>query len=136
MNYFDYLFNINKHICKDAKLRTKNPNCFAAIEKEINKALNADKYNEILEYAMRVAALIKLYQPFVDGNHRTALIVFGNILTEKGYGFDYVKALDDMNNKKLNIPTIYDETDKIAISSNLVDYISKQKNDKSGIKIS
>ena len=136
MDCFEYLFNINKHICKDAKLRTQNPNCFIAIEQEMNKVLNMDKYSEILDCAMRVAALIKLYQPFEDGNHRTALITFGNILTEKGYVFDYVKALDDMNNKKLNIPTIYDESDKIFIPSNWVDYISKQKTDDSEIKIS
>lgn len=136
MDYMDYLFSINKHICKDAKIRTENLDSFIEIGQEINKALNANKYSDILEYAMKAAALIKLYQPFEDGNHRTALIVFGNILTEKGYIFDYVKALDDMNNKQLNIPTLYENTDEIYIPSKWIEYISKQKTDEGGIKIS
>ena len=81
--------------------------------------------DNILNSAMKVCALIKLYQPFYDGNHRTALIVFGDLITSKGYTFDYVSALNDMGNKKLNIPTIYSEEDSIGNYDKWFKYISK-----------
>ncbi|MBR3523373.1 MAG: hypothetical protein IKN87_01650 [Bacilli bacterium] len=136
MNCYDHLFNINKHICHDSKVRTENTIVFKIIEKAINNAKKTNNFSEILNNAMYVAALIKLYQPFMDGNHRTALITFGNILNEKGYDFDYVKALDDMNNGKLNIPTIYEESDIVTFPSEWSEYISNPNVDKKGRKIS
>ena len=72
---------------------------------------------------MRVASLIKLFQPFYDGNHRTALIVFGNILNEKHFDFDYESALNDMNNGRLNIPTIYEANDEINFPNEWYTYL-------------
>lgn len=110
--YKQYIIETNKKICKDSKLRKDN--YLDNISNFITIALT--EQNNIIQNAIKVAAVIKLYQPFYDGNHRTALIIFSDILTQKGYTFDIEQALNDMNNHKLNIPTIYDETDSISDS--------------------
>ena len=127
MKYYEYLLNINKLVCKESKVRTANLYIFTIIEKAIDIAFISENDKSLLTNAMRVAALIKLFQPFSDGNHRTALIVFGNILNKKGFYFDYEKALEDMENHKLNIPTIYDENDKVSFPEQWYEYISDQK---------
>ena len=124
MNYCDFLLNINKLFCDEAKIRTKKMEVFVVIGKAIDDALSTDNYEDLLNLAMRAAALIKMFQPFMDGNHRTALAVFGKILNEKGYSFDYDRALQDMSKGKLNLPTLYDETDSVTFPSKWVDYIS------------
>ena len=110
--YKQYIIETNKKICKDSKLRKDN--YLDNISNFITIALTEQE--NIIQNAIKVAAVIKLYQPFYDGNHRTALIIFSDILTQKGYTFDIEQALNDMNNHKLNIPTIYDETDSISDS--------------------
>lgn len=110
--YKQYIIETNKKICKDSKLRKDN--YLDNISNFITIALT--EQDNIIQNAIKVAAVIKLYQPFYDGNHRTALIIFSDILTQKGYTFDIEQALNDMNNHKLNIPTIYDETDSISDS--------------------
>ena len=110
--YKKYIIETNKKICKDSKLRKDN--YLDNISNFITIALT--EQNNIIQNAIKVAAVIKLYQPFYDGNHRTALIIFSDILTQKGYTFDIEQALNDMNNHKLNIPTIYVETDSISDS--------------------
>ena len=110
--YKQYITETNKKICKDSKLRKDN--YLDNISNFITIALT--EQDNIIQNAIKVAAVIKLYQPFYDGNHRTALIIFSDILTQKGYTFDIEQALNDMNNHKLNIPTIYDETDSISDS--------------------
>ena len=63
--------------------------------KVISNAINIALYDSkndresILQSSMQVAALIKLLQPFDDGNHRTGLIVFGWLIQLKGYSFDF-----------------------------------------------
>ena len=110
--YKQYIIETNKKICKDSKLRKDN--YLDNISNFITIALT--EQNNIIQNAIKVAAVIKLYQPFYDGNHRTALIIFSDILTQKGYTFDIEQALNDMNNHKLNIPTICVETDSISDS--------------------
>ena len=110
--YEQYLCNINQRVCKNSKLRDKT--YLETISNFITTALNEN--DNIIQNAIKVAALIKLYQPFENGNHRTGLIVFSDILTQKGYTFDINQALQDMQNHKLNIPTIYEETDSISDS--------------------
>ena len=110
--YKQYIIETNKKICKDSKLRKDN--YLDNISNFITIVLT--EQDNIIQNAIKVAAVIKLYQPFYDGNHRTALIIFSDILTQKGYTFDIEQALNDMNNHKLNIPTIYDETDSISDS--------------------
>ena len=98
----DYLSQINKNICgNDFKIRDNS--YFKLIYDFINTTNNIEDENEFLKSAMKVSALIKLFQPFCDGNHRTALIVFGDLITNRGFSFDYISALNDMSNKKLNI---------------------------------
>lgn len=108
--YKQYIINTNKKICKNSQVR--NYNYLNNISSSITKTL-AEESN-IIQNALQVAAIIKLYQPFYDGNHRTALIIFSDILTQKGYTFNIEQALIDMKNHKLNIPTIYTETDAIS----------------------
>ena len=110
--YKQYIIETNKKVCKDSKLRKNN--YLDNISNFITIALT--EQDNIIQNAIKAAAVIKLYQPFYDGNHRTALIIFSDILTQKGYTFDIEQALNDMNNHKLNIPTIYDETDSISDS--------------------
>ena len=106
--YFDYICKINKAICNN-EFELRYTDCFGIFDKYINIACNEIEGHWILYNSMKVCALIKLYQPFYDGNHRTALIVFGDLISSKGFTFDYVSALNDMANRKLNIPTIYSE---------------------------
>jgi fido (protein-threonine AMPylation protein) len=82
---------------------------------------------DIFNKAIRAAALIKLYQPFRDGNNRTGIIVFGNIISEKAYIFDYACALYDSKVGKLKIPTIFDKNDIVSFPSTWNEYISKHK---------
>lgn len=123
-DYMDYLVNINKNICGN-KFEIRDKECLKIINEFIEKFIVLEDENIILNSAMKISALIKLYQPFYDGNHRTALIVFGDLIVSKGYTFDYVSALNDMTNKKLNIPTIYSEEDKIGNFDKWFKYISK-----------
>ena len=125
MKYYDYLSEINKIICEDSEIRTNSLGFFPIIEEAIDRALNSDV--DILYKAMKAAAVIVLYQPFVDGNHRTGLIVFGNILNQKSYDFDYKSALFDMYNYELNIPTVYSEHDEFSFPEEWNKYISKQE---------
>ena len=91
MKYYDYLLGINKMVCEDSEVRTNSLEFFPIIEEAIDRALESD--DEIFYRAMKATAVIVLYQPFMDGNHRTGLVVFGNIMNEKGYDFDYNSAL-------------------------------------------
>ena len=125
---YEYLLEINKQICKEESgIRLKGTNIFKLIDKEVFKTMK-NKFNEeqFLKNAMHIAALIKLYQPFLDGNNRTALIFFGDLITQNGYMFDYDQAYKDMENKKLTIPTIYDVSDKIGSIDNWYKYIAKE----------
>ena len=124
MTYFNILKEINNQICNDDS-QIRDNTSINIIDKAIEEAINSQD-DETLTKAMKVAALIKLFQPFYDGNHRTALIIFGNIITQKGYIFDYQTALNDMKNKMLNIPTIYSENDKIGNFDKWLNYIQKE----------
>lgn len=124
MTYYSILKKINNEICNnDSQIRDNTS--INIINNAIEEAINSQD-EETLIKAMKVAALIKLFQPFYDGNHRTALIIFGNIISQKGYTFDYQTALNDMKNKKLNIPTIYSENDKIGNFDKWLNYIQKE----------
>ena len=92
---------------------------------QINKNICGDEFKIRDNSYFNLIYLIKLFQPFSDGNHRTALIVFGDLITNRGFIFDYVGALNDMCNNKLNIPTIYTENDKVGSFNNWYKYISK-----------
>jgi len=120
----DYLININKCICGN-KFEIRDVDCLKIINEFIEKFVTLEDENIVLNSAMKISALIKLYQPFYDGNHRTALIVFGDLITSKGYSFDYQTAFNDMSNKRLNIPTIYSEDDEIGTFNKWFKYISK-----------
>ena len=126
MNYYNYLISINKQVCDESKVRTRNIGYFEIIGKAIDDALQTNNQMKVFNSAMHVASLIKLFQPFYDGNHRTALIAFGDILNAKHYDFDYERALDDMNNGVLNIPTIYEERDVVIFPSEWYAYISTE----------
>lgn len=135
MTYYNILCEINKSICKNSEIRKNTEQFFKIIDTEIKKTLyNSNNNDELIYNAMKVAALIKLYQPFYDGNHRTALIIFGNLLTEKGLEFDYQTALHDMKNNNLNIPTIYDQNDKIGNFSNWYKYINYTIQNEKGLR--
>ena len=122
--YKEYLCQINKSICNN-DFGIRDESFFNLIDKYINYVNNYIEDELILKSSMKVSALIKLYQPFNDGNHRTALIVFGDLITSKGYSFDYQTAFNDMSNKRLNIPTIYSEDDEIGTFNKWFKYISK-----------
>lgn len=129
MTYYETLYKINKSICKkNAKLRFNNAKYIPLIDAQINYALyNCESNIEILTNAMKVASLIKLYQPFDDGNNRTGLIMFGIIINEFDYNFDYQKALKDLKKGLLHIPTIYNNSDDVRVPENILQYLSKEK---------
>lgn len=120
MNYVNYLIEINKKICE--KNNVRDMNSLEIISNAIN-AIDQNDKSTFLNSAMKISALIKLYQPFYDGNHRTAIIVFGDLLVQNGYEFDYEAALSDMKNHKLNLPTLYSEEDEITNISKFEKYI-------------
>lgn len=123
MSYINYLFEINKTINNINSIRdTKH---IEQISNAIHEALCSEG-SEVLNKSMKAASLVKLYQPFYDGNNRTALILFGHLIEQKGYLFDYQEALNDINNHLLNIPTIYTEDDEITNIGKWNKYIEKQ----------
>ena len=130
MNCYEYLSKINKYVCKDSHVRTKHLKVFTIIDNAIEDALASNDEMDIFNKAIRAAALIKLYQPFRDGNNRTGIIVFGNIISEKAYIFDYTCALYDSKVGKLKIPTIFDKNDIVSFPSTWEKYISKYKKPK------
>jgi prophage maintenance system killer protein len=117
--FVDYICKINSSLCNENNVR--DIDSLELISKYYEYALNDEE--NFLCSSMKVAALIKLFQPFHDGNHRTAIIVFGDLLNTKGYEFDCESALFDMNNHKLNLPTLYSEDDEITNISRFEKYI-------------
>jgi hypothetical protein len=73
-----------------------------------------DTKEVIIHKTMRLAALIKLFQPFYDGNNRTAVLLIGYILNKKGITFNTRGAMNEFHDHKLIIPTIYDIDDNIS----------------------
>ena len=129
MTYYEKLYKINQLVCKDeAKLRTQDFQHLAVIDQAINEALNETDYKRILHKATKVASLIKLYQPFVDGNNRTGLIAFNIIITKKGIAFNLKEAFKDLKNNNFSIPTIYDSNDLVFIPKSWLKYLKKEKN--------
>lgn len=124
MKYYDYLSGINKIVCEDSEFRSNSLEFFPIIEEAIDRALESD--DDLFYRAMKATAIIALYQPFMDGNHRTALVVFGNIINQKGYDFDYNSALIDMHNHELNVPIIYTEYDEFSYPEEWDKYVSKR----------
>ena len=98
------------------------------INEAFKDVLACEDTNEVIIHkTMRLAALIKLFQPFIDGNNRTAVLLIGYILNNKGISFNTRGAMRGFHDKKLIIPTIYDIDDSItdrSISS-LDNYINK-----------
>lgn len=117
--FIDYVCDINKKLCGENNVRDLD--ILNKISKYYNYALNDE--NNFLCSSMKVAALIKLFQPFHDGNHRTAIILFSDLLNSKGYEFDLNSALLDMMEHKLNLPTLYSEEDEITNVSKFEKYI-------------
>lgn len=117
--FVDYVCKINSNLCGEYNIR--DIESLRSISKYYEFALNDE--DNFLCSSMKVAALIKLFQPFHDGNHRTAIIVFGNLLNTKGYEFDYDAALLDIKSHKLNLPTLYSEDDEITNISKYEKYI-------------
>ena len=117
--FINYVCKINRSLCGENNIR--DIECLENISNYYEIALN-DK-NNFLCSSMKVAALIKLFQPFHDGNHRTAIIVFGDLLNTKGYEFDYDAALLDIKNHKLNLPTLYSQDDEVTNISKFEKYI-------------
>ena len=100
--FIDYVCDINKKLCGEDNVRDLD--ILNIISKYYDFALNDE--NNFLCSSMKVAALIKLFQPFHDGNHRTAIILFSDLLNSKGYEFDLNSALLDMMEHKLKIGCI------------------------------
>lgn len=117
--FVDYVCDINKNLCGEDNVRDLD--ILNIISKYYDYALNDE--NNFLCSSMKVAALIKLFQPFHDGNHRTAIILFSDLLNSKGYEFDLNSALLDMMEHKLNLPTLYSEEDEITNVSKFEKYI-------------
>ena len=125
MGCMAYLTHINKNICDDSKIRVNDIIYFKEIDIAIKNAMNSKDYKTTIERAIYAAALIKLYQPFFDGNNRTALVVLKDILNKKGIYFDYEHAAKDMEEHSLTIPTIYSPNDRIINSFCLKKYIKQ-----------
>ena len=82
--------------------------------KSISLTLKSNNnYEEYIKECLKCAALIKLCQPFNDGNNRTGLVLFVLLLQKRGYVFNLNLALEDMKNHKLTIPVFYDLNDNI-----------------------
>lgn len=123
---FDNLVTINKKQTKEGfGIREENLQFVKIIEKYIDIA-EASK-EDIIKNAMKCAAVIKLYQVFYDGNHRTALIVYACLLKKHGIKFNLLDALKDMSEGKLNLPTIYDHEEEIEEDPELHRYLVKNK---------
>ena len=88
------------------------------INEAFNDALACEDNDEVIIHkTMRLAALIKLFQPFSDGNNRTAVLLIGYILNKKGISFNTRGAMKEFHDRKLIIPTIYDVDDNISEKS-------------------
>ena len=115
----EYLCNINEKFCMVSILRdSSNLNI---INYYYQVALN-DKDNFLCS-AFKIACLIKLYQPFCDGNHRTSLVVLNDLLNLKRYKFDLDTALDDIENHTLHLPLLFTHDEVIDDISDYEKYI-------------
>lgn len=123
----EYLSKINERFCYVSLLRDSK--YIELINYYYQVALNDDE--NFLYSAFKVACLIKLFQPFCDGNHRTALVVLYDLLKLKGYEFDIESALNDINNHTLHLPLLYTHDEEIDDISDYEKYIiSKPQNKK------
>lgn len=117
------IIEINKFVCYQNSNIRKEAN-FEIINNSLDKCLKDNSISEeYVKNCLYCAALIKLFQPFSDGNHRTGLILFGKLLEKNGFIFDYDTALMDMSNHKLNLPTFYSEDDDITSIERFKKYI-------------
>lgn len=128
MDYIKYLSDINSNFCDVSEIRTKNITNLKRIEAAYHDAIESEDYNTLINKTIYTAALITLYQPFYDGNHRTALVVCKDILNQKGYSFDFSRAMDDIKNRKPLIPILYDPDEIIKENYGLNGYIKKYQN--------
>lgn len=127
MKYYEYLSKINKIVCEDSDIISNNLQFFSILDDAIDDARKSSD-DELFYNAMRATSLIILFQPFLDGNHRTGVVVFGNILNERGFDFDYNSALIDLDNGQLDFPVIYDKDDYFSYPDSWQKYISKREN--------
>lgn len=121
------LLAINNIICGfESELRSSD--YIGIIEDAFISCQNStNTNNEYIKECLKCASLIKLLQPFIDGNHRTGLIVFYLLLKNKGYHFDIESALKDMASGKLNLPTLYDINDSVNNIEEFKSYIKYAK---------
>lgn len=115
----EYLSKINERFCYVSIIR--DTEFLDIINYYYQIALNDEE--NFLCSAFKVACLIKLYQPFCDGNHRTSLVVLNDLLSLKGYKFDLDMALNDIENHTLHLPLIYGPDEEIDDISNYEKYI-------------
>lgn len=123
----EYLSKINETFCYVSIIR--DTTYLNVINDYYKIALNSND-NEFLYCAFKVACLIKLYQPFCDGNHRTSLVVLSDLLSTRGYIFDLETALYDLENHTLHLPLLYDSNEEIDDISNYKKYISNNYHEK------
>ncbi len=116
MDYLERLKTVNSRICNCESKYRLGFSEKDLINQEIGKLINeaSDDYKCVLTRCLQVSSLIKLYQPFEDGNHRTGLVLLYMLLNMKGYTFDLEVALTDMKEHRLNLPTIYEVGDAIG----------------------
>lgn len=115
----EYLSSINERFCYVSLIRDEQ--YFDIINNYYQIALNDDV--TFLYSAFKVACLIKLYQPFYDGNHRTSLVVLRDLLDLKGYKFDLDSALADIENHTLHLPLLFTHDEVIDDISDYEKYI-------------
>ncbi len=116
MDYLERLKVVNSRICNYESTYRFGFSEKNLINQEIRKLIQeeSEDYRYVLTRCLQVSSLIKLYQPFDDGNHRTGLVLLYMLLNMKGYNFDLESALSDMKEHRLNLPTIYEVGDAIG----------------------
>lgn len=58
---------------------------------------------------LKLVAIVVLYQPFYDGNHRIALEMMKQILRQSGYDFCYSLRMGEILETNSFIPIVYNE---------------------------
>lgn len=121
---YQELININQYVTGIENNIRDNLNEIDIINNAIMSCLYDDDISDnYIRKCIYLAALIKLYQPFKDGNNRSALIMLWLFLNKNNICFDLEQALIDLKKYKLNISTIYSEEDKITNKDKIIKYI-------------
>lgn len=111
MKYFNELLAINKkYIGEVANIRINNlEDVYQKLNKFYSKEFNLDEF-------IKLCIILFNMQIFYDGNSRTILEYFTNVIDNYGYSIDIAKATEGLIKLKGLFPVMYDINEELEDS--------------------